>query len=108
MKTLAPAWAARLGEDHLLELGALAAISDTALTREVAIAIGESGLPTTFVPGRNLIFLAFAGALGYRRGGEPLLARLCGAGLSPPPPPPPATTQNHPICPHPRRGSPLL
>src|SRR6516165_10365054 len=63
MKTLAPAWAVRLGEDHVLELGALAAISDTALTREVAIAIGESGLPTTFVPGRNLIFLAFAGAL---------------------------------------------
>src|SRR5215467_3604013 len=62
MKTLAPAWAARLGEDHLIELGALAAISDTALTREVAIAIGESGLPTTFVPGRNLVFLAFAGA----------------------------------------------
>src|SRR6266700_4079530 len=43
MKALAPAWAARLGEDHVLELGALAAISDTALTREVAIAIGESG-----------------------------------------------------------------
>ena len=77
MKTLAPAWAARLGEDHVLELGALAAISDTALTREVAIAIGESGLPTTFVPGRNLIFLAFAGALGYRRGAKHLVAGMC-------------------------------
>src|SRR5205807_6467320 len=77
MKTLAPAWAARLGEDHVLELGALAAISDTALTREVAIAIGESGLPTTFVPGRNLIFLAFAGVLGYRRSAKHLVAGMC-------------------------------
>ena len=77
MKTLAPAWAARLGEDHVLELGALAAISDTALTREVAIAIGESGLPTTFVPGRNLVFLAFVGALGYRRGAKHLVAGMC-------------------------------
>jgi len=77
MKTLAPAWAARLGEDHLIELGALAAISDTALTREVAITIGESGLPTTFVPGRNLVFLAFAGALGYRRGAKHLVAGMC-------------------------------
>ena len=77
IKTLAPAWAARLGEDHLIELGALAAISDTALTREVAIAIGESGLPTTFVPGRNLDFLVFAGALGYRRGAKHLVAGMC-------------------------------
>jgi 7-cyano-7-deazaguanine synthase len=68
IRALDPAWAERLGEDHLLHLGALAAISDTALTRDVAIEIGESGLPTTFVPGRNLVFLAFAGALGYRRG----------------------------------------
>jgi 7-cyano-7-deazaguanine synthase len=64
---LDPAWAEKLGEDHLLQLGALAAISDTALTREVAIEVGASGLPTTFVPGRNLVFFAFAGALGYRR-----------------------------------------
>src|SRR5262249_12281779 len=77
MKTLAPAWAARLGEGHLIELGALAAISDAGLTPEAAIAIGESGLPTTFVPGRNLVFLAFAGELGYRRGAKHLVAGMC-------------------------------
>ena len=77
MRALDPAWAQRLGEDHLLHLGALAAISDTALTRAVAIEIGESGLPTTFVPGRNLVFLAFAGALGYRRGAKHLVAGMC-------------------------------
>jgi 7-cyano-7-deazaguanine synthase len=55
---LDPAWAEKLGEDHLLQLGALAAISDTALTREVAIEVGASGLPTTFVPARNLVFFA--------------------------------------------------
>src|SRR6266496_4276300 len=55
-------WAQRLGEDHLVRIEALAAISETALTRDTAIAIADSGLPTTFVPGRNLIFFAFAGA----------------------------------------------
>ncbi len=74
MRVLEPAWAERLGQDHVLHLGALAAISDTALTREVAIEIGASGLPTTFVPGRNLVFLAFAGALAYRRGVKHLVA----------------------------------
>jgi 7-cyano-7-deazaguanine synthase len=77
MRVLEPAWAERLGQDHVLHLGALAAISDTALTREVAIEIGASGLPTTFVPGRNLVFLAFAGALAYRRGVKHLVAGMC-------------------------------
>jgi 7-cyano-7-deazaguanine synthase len=70
-------WRARFGEDHLVSLDALAAISDTALTREVAIEIGESGLPTTFVPGRNLIFLSFAGAIAYRRGAQHIVAGMC-------------------------------
>src|ERR671931_1875672 len=77
MRLLEPAWAERLGQDHVLHLGALAAISDTALTREVAIEISASGLPTTFVPGRNLVFLAFAGALAYRRGVKHLVAGMC-------------------------------
>jgi 7-cyano-7-deazaguanine synthase len=72
-----PEWRKRLGEDHLVKLDALAAISDTALTREVAIEIGENGLPTTFVPGRNLVFLAFAGALAYRRGLSRLVGGMC-------------------------------
>jgi 7-cyano-7-deazaguanine synthase len=70
-------WAVRLGEDHLVSLDALAAISETALTREVEIEIGENGLPTTFVPGRNLIFLSFAGALAYRRGAAHIVAGMC-------------------------------
>jgi 7-cyano-7-deazaguanine synthase len=72
-----PEWRKRLGEDHMVKLDALAAISDTALTREAAIEIGENGLPTTFVPGRNLIFLAFAGALAYRRGIPRLVGGMC-------------------------------
>ena len=70
-------WGARLGEDHLVGLDALAAISETALTRDVAIEIGESGLPTTFVPGRNLVFLSFAGAIAYRRGAGHIVAGMC-------------------------------
>jgi 7-cyano-7-deazaguanine synthase len=77
MIALRALWAERLGEDHVLRLDALADVSDTALTREVAIEIGESGLPTTFVPGRNLVFLAFAAALAYRRGIKHLVAGMC-------------------------------
>jgi 7-cyano-7-deazaguanine synthase len=72
-----PEWKARLGDDHVLKLDALAAISETALTRDVEIEIGANGLPTTFVPGRNLIFLAYAGALAYRRGASHLVAGMC-------------------------------
>jgi 7-cyano-7-deazaguanine synthase len=74
---LRPAWAERLGEDHLVRLDALSALSDTALTRDIAIEIAQGGLPTTFVPGRNLVFFAFAGALAYRRGAKHLVAGMC-------------------------------
>jgi 7-cyano-7-deazaguanine synthase len=70
-------WRARLGDDHVVRIGALAEISDTALTREAAIEIGKSGLPTTFVPGRNLVFFAFAGAIAYRRGIKHLVGGMC-------------------------------
>jgi 7-cyano-7-deazaguanine synthase len=66
-----------LGPDHLLRLDALAQISETALTRDVAIATAESGLPTTFVPGRNLLFLGFAAALAYRRGCRHIVLGVC-------------------------------
>ncbi len=72
-----PAWAARLGEDHVLDLGLLGQVSDTALTAERAIAFEASGLPNTFVPGRNLIFFTFAAALAYRRGLSVLVGGMC-------------------------------
>ncbi len=71
------AWASRLGDDHVVTLDALGAISETALTRDTAIEMAETGLPTTFVPGRNLVFLTFAGALAYRRGLRHLVAGMC-------------------------------
>jgi 7-cyano-7-deazaguanine synthase len=77
MTALNSGWAARLGDDHMIKLDALAAISDTALTRQTAIEIADSGLPTTFVPGRNLMFFCFAGALAYRRGARHLVAGMC-------------------------------
>ena len=70
-------WRERLGEDHVIRIDALAEISETALTREAEIGIAESGLPTTFVPGRNLVFFAFAGAVGYRRDIGHLVAGMC-------------------------------
>ena len=70
-------WRARLGDDHMVRIDALAEVSETALTREVAIEITESGLPTTFVPGRNLVFFSFAGAVAYRRGIKHVVAGMC-------------------------------
>lgn len=72
-----PEWGRRLGEDHALRLDALAAVSDTALTRDAEIEMGEHGLPTTFVPGRNLVFLTFAAAVAYRRGHRHLVGGMC-------------------------------
>jgi 7-cyano-7-deazaguanine synthase len=72
-----PEWALRLGDDHLLDLRLLGQISDTALTRERAIALQADGLPNTFVPGRNLLFLTFAAALAYRRGLSVLIGGMC-------------------------------
>jgi 7-cyano-7-deazaguanine synthase len=72
-----PAWSKRIGEDHILSLDALGAVSDCALTRETAIRMSKDDLPNTFVPGRNLVFLTFAAAVSYRRGLRHLVAGMC-------------------------------
>ena len=72
-----PDWGARLGEDHVLDMGLLGQISDTALTKSKAIEFEETGLPNTFVPGRNLLFFSFAATLAYRRGLTVLVGGMC-------------------------------
>jgi 7-cyano-7-deazaguanine synthase len=72
-----PAWAPRLGPDHSLDLTSFGAIGDTALTSDAEIVTLASGLPSTFVPGRNLIFFTYAAALGYRRGLTVLVGGMC-------------------------------
>ncbi|ALP61339.1 7-cyano-7-deazaguanine synthase QueC [Paraburkholderia caribensis] len=72
-----PAWGAKLGDDHMLDLSILGQISDTALTQGKAIEMQASGLPNTFVPGRNLLFFTLAGALAYRRGLQLLVGGMC-------------------------------
>lgn len=72
-----PTWGAKLGEDHLLDMSLLGEISDTALTQAKAIEFSKSGLPSTFVPGRNLLFLTFAAAVAYRRGLSVLVGGMC-------------------------------
>jgi len=74
---LRAAWAARLGPDHVLALPSLAAISETSLTRDMAFEVTGSGLPNTFVPGRNLLFLTYAAALAWRRGLNVLVGGMC-------------------------------
>ena len=72
-----PQWAPRLGEDHVLDLSLIGQISDTALTTEREIELQANGLPNTFVPGRNLLFLGFAATLAYRRGASVLVGGMC-------------------------------
>lgn len=74
---LSPLWAERLGDDRTISIEALGAISETALTRDAEIAFAADGLPNTFVPGRNLLFLSFAAALAYRRGIADLVGGMC-------------------------------
>ncbi len=72
-----PAWSSRLGEDHMLAMPTLAQISETSLTRDTAIEMTAAGLPSTFVPGRNLLFFTYAAALAYRRGIGTLVGGMC-------------------------------
>ncbi|HOY34220.1 MAG TPA: 7-cyano-7-deazaguanine synthase QueC [Piscinibacter sp.] len=72
-----PKWGKRLGEDHMLDLALLGQISETALTAQREIEMNEDGLPNTFVPGRNLLFLTFAGTVAYRRGLNALVGGMC-------------------------------
>ncbi|WP_137921249.1 7-cyano-7-deazaguanine synthase QueC [Hydrogenophaga sp. 2FB] len=72
-----PAWSQRLGEDHVLDLGVLGKVSETSLTRDMAFRMEENGLPNTFVPGRNLLFLTLASALAYRRGIQVIVTGVC-------------------------------
>ncbi|MGQ0711997.1 MAG: 7-cyano-7-deazaguanine synthase QueC [Rhodoferax sp.] len=72
-----PGWAARLGDDHVLDLAVLGKVSETSLTRDIAFQMESSGLPNTFVPGRNLLFMTLAAALAYRRGLQVLVTGVC-------------------------------
>jgi 7-cyano-7-deazaguanine synthase len=72
-----PAWADRLGPDHMIDISSFGAIGDTALTSDAEIVMLDSELPSTFVPGRNLVFFVYAAALGYRRGLTTLVGGMC-------------------------------
>ncbi|MEL7031742.1 MAG: 7-cyano-7-deazaguanine synthase QueC [Pseudomonadota bacterium] len=77
MRTAFPNWSEKLGEDRVCDVSVLSDISDTAMIKETEIEIAENGLPNTFVPGRNLLFLTLAGAIAWRRGISNLVGGMC-------------------------------
>jgi len=77
LRALYPAWGLCLGEDHLLDVPVIGQISEGSLTREMAFSLESNGLPNSFVPGRNLLFLTLAAALAYRRGLQVLVTGVC-------------------------------
>jgi 7-cyano-7-deazaguanine synthase len=77
LRAIKPGWAERLGDDHMIDLAVLGQISQTSLTKEIAFEMEGDGLPNTFVPGRNLLFLTFAAAIAYRRGLKVIVGGMC-------------------------------
>lgn len=77
LRELSQEWNSKLADDHLIDLSILGTISDTALTRDVEISMQENGLPNTFVPGRNLLFMTVAATVAYRRGLDVLVGGMC-------------------------------
>ncbi len=77
IKRAFPLWAEKLGDDRVISLDSVKSIGDTALTSEVAIEMNDSGLPNTFVPGRNILFLTVAAAIAYRRAIGTIVAGVC-------------------------------
>ena len=72
-----PRWASKLGVDHMIDLSVLGQVSETSLTRDVEISMQQNGLPNTFVPGRNLLFMTFAATIAYRRGAKHIVTGVC-------------------------------
>lgn len=77
IRDLSSEWHGRLGVDHMIDLSLIGRIADTALTRDVVISMQENGLPNTFVPGRNLLFMTVAATMAYRRGLDVLVGGMC-------------------------------
>lgn len=63
---------------HILDLSLLNKLSPSAMTRDIDIAHSdETGLPNTFVPGRNHLFLSFAAVFANNLGAKHIVTGVC-------------------------------
>ncbi|WP_398574401.1 7-cyano-7-deazaguanine synthase QueC [Staphylococcus equorum] len=63
---------------HILDMSLLSQLTPNALTQhDMDIEVGEDGVPNTFVPARNLLFLSFAGALAYQINAKHIITGVC-------------------------------
>jgi 7-cyano-7-deazaguanine synthase len=77
LQAISPEWKAKLGRDHLVDLGILAQVSLSALTADLPFDTRADGLPSTFVPGRNLLFLTFAAIIAHQRQIKYVVTGVC-------------------------------
>ena len=77
IRAFSPEWDGKLGEDHVIDLSLISKISQTAMTEDIEIEMQANGLPNTFVPGRNLLFMTVAATVAYRRGLDVLVGGMC-------------------------------
>lgn len=72
-----PRWASRLGPDHAIALDVIGKVTRSALVDDTPFGKRDDGLPATFVPGRNILFLTVAAIVAEQRSIKTIVTGTC-------------------------------